>query len=48
MGKMVTEKVTGEKYGSKAAMAKHEKGEGKKMQMKEKVVAKKAMIKKKK
>ena len=41
MGKMVTEKATGEKYGSKAAMAKHEKGEGKKMQMKEKSKAKK-------
>ena len=48
MKKMVTEKATGEKYGSKASMAKHEKGEGKKMQMKEKVAVKKAMIKKKK
>ena len=48
MKKMVKEKGTGEVYGSKAAMAKHEKGEGKKMQMKEKVVAKKTMIKKKK
>jgi len=48
MKKMVTEKATGEKYGSKAAMAKNEKVEGKKMQMKEKIVAKKAMIKKKK
>lgn len=45
---MVTEKATGEKYGSKAAMAKHEKGEGKKMQMKEKVAAKKTITKKKK
>jgi hypothetical protein len=48
MKKMVTEKATGEKYASKAAMAKHEKGEGKKMQMKEKVAAKKTVIKKKK
>lgn len=48
MKKMVTEKATGEKYGSKTAMAKHEKGEGKKMQMKEKAAVKKAMIKKKK
>jgi hypothetical protein len=39
--------ITGS-YASKGAMAKTEKGEGKKMQMKEKVVAKKAMIKKKK
>lgn len=45
---MVTEKATGEKYASKAAMTKHEKGESKKMQMKEKVVAKKPIIKKKK
>jgi hypothetical protein len=48
MKKMVTEKATGEKYASKAAMAKHEKSEGKKMQMKEKITAKKAIIKKKK
>jgi len=48
MKKMVTEKATGEKYASKAAMAKHEKGESKKMQMKEKVAVKKTMIKKKK
>lgn len=34
--KMVTEKATGEKYKSKAAMAKHEKGEGKGEQKKEK------------
>lgn len=27
--KMVVEKMTGEKYASKKAMAKHEKGEGK-------------------
>jgi hypothetical protein len=39
MKKMGTEKATGEKYASKAAMAK---------QMKEKVAAKKTMIKKKK
>lgn len=45
---MVTEKATGEKYGSKAAMAKHEKGEGKKMQMKEKAIGKKIATKKKK
>ena len=45
---MVTEKATGEKYGSKAAMAKHEKGEGKKMQMKEKAMGKKIATKKKK
>ncbi len=38
---MLTEKATGEKYGSKVAMAKHEKGEGKKMQMKEKAKTKK-------
>ena len=48
MGKMVTEKATGEKYGSKAAMAKHEKGEGKKMQAKETVIFKKVITKKKK
>lgn len=39
--KKVVEKATGEKYASKAAMMKHEKGEGKKMQMKEKMMAKK-------
>jgi len=39
--KVVIEKSTGEKYASKAAMMKHEKGEGKKMQMKEKMMAKK-------
>lgn len=33
--KKVTEKATGEKYASKAAMAKHEKGETKSMQKKE-------------
>ena len=33
--KAVEEKKTGEKYPSKAAMAKHEKGESKKMRMKE-------------
>jgi len=48
MKKMVTEKATGEKYASKAVMAKHEKGEGKKMQVKEKIAAKKTIIKKKK
>jgi hypothetical protein len=36
--KKVTEKATGEKYASKAAMMKHEKGEGKKMRMQEKVM----------
>ena len=35
MAKKVMEKATGEKYASKAAMAKHEKSEGKKMQVKE-------------
>lgn len=33
--KVVAEKKTGEKYASKAAMAKHEKGESKKMRMME-------------
>ena len=33
--KKVIEKKTGEKYASKAAMAKHEKGESKTMQKKE-------------
>ncbi len=33
--KAVTEKKTGEKYASKAMMAKHEKGESKKMRMME-------------
>jgi hypothetical protein len=33
--KMVVEKATGEKYKSKAAMAKHEKSEPKAMRMKE-------------
>lgn len=41
MAKMIKEKATGEKYASKAAMAKHEKGESKKVQMKEKVMPKK-------
>ena len=35
MKKKVTEKATGEKYASKAAMMKHEKAEGKKERMKE-------------
>lgn len=35
-GGAVMEKGTGEKYASKKAMAKHEKGESKAMQMKEK------------
>tara|TARA_R110000868_G_scaffold342356_3_gene603183 strand:+ start:639 stop:773 length:135 start_codon:yes stop_codon:yes gene_type:complete len=39
--KMIVEKATGEKYASKAAMAKHEKGESKKMQAKEKMMYKK-------
>lgn len=39
--KKVTEKATGEKYASKSAMMKHEKAEGKKMQMKEMMMAKK-------
>lgn len=45
MKKTVVEKKTGEKYASKAAMAKHEKGESKSMQKKEatKPMAKKAM-----
>jgi hypothetical protein len=34
-GKMMVEKKTGEKYASKSAMAKHEKKEGKKEQMRE-------------
>ena len=34
--KVVVEKGTGEKYASKAAMAKHEKKEGKTVQKKEK------------
>ena len=33
--KKVVEKKTGEKYASKAAMMKHEKGESKAMKMKE-------------
>lgn len=37
MPKKVVEKATGEKYPSKAAMAKHEKSEGKKVQGKEKL-----------
>lgn len=41
MAKKVMEKATGEKYASKAAMAKHEKSEGKKMQVKEKATFKK-------
>lgn len=41
MKKKVIEKATGEKYASKSAMMKHEKSEGKKMQMKEKMMAKK-------
>jgi hypothetical protein len=39
--KVVVEKATGEKYMYKAAMMKHEKGEGQKRQMKEKMMAKK-------
>ena len=35
MAKKVIEKATGEKYASKAAMAKHEKKESKSMQKKE-------------
>mgnify|MGYP000264091104 CR=1 FL=1 len=35
MAKKIVEKATGEKYSSKAAMAKHEKGETKSMQKKE-------------
>lgn len=42
-GGAVTEKATGEKYASKKAMAKHEKGEGKAMQMKEKMKGKPAL-----
>lgn len=43
--KKITEKATGEKYASKAAMAKHEKKESKTTQMKE---AKKSPAKMKK
>ena len=39
--KMVKEYGGMEKYPSKAAMMKHEKGEGKKMEAKEKMMAKK-------
>jgi hypothetical protein len=39
--KMIVEKSTGEKYTSKTAMAKHEKKEGKKMQLKEALAKKK-------
>lgn len=42
-GGAVMEKATGEKYASKKAMAKHEKGEGKAMQMKEKMKGKPAL-----
>ena len=41
MAKMIKEKATGEKYASKAAMAKHEKGESKKIQAKGKMIYKK-------
>ena len=41
MKKVVVEKSTGEKYMSKSAMMKHEKGEGKMMMMKEKMMNKK-------
>ena len=44
--KMVVEKATGEKYASKAAMKKHEGGEGKKMQFMEMMAAKKGTAKK--
>ena len=44
--KMVVEKKTGEKYASKAAMKKHEGGEGKKMQFMEMMAAKKGTAKK--
>lgn len=42
-GGSVMEKATGEMYSSKGAMAKHEKGEGKAMQMKEKMKGKPAL-----
>jgi hypothetical protein len=44
--KVVVEKETGEKYASKAAMVKHEKGGDKKMQFMEMIAAKKAAAKK--
>ena len=47
MKKKVTEKATGEKYASKAAMAKHEKKEGKTVQKKEKFDFMKMIAKKK-
>jgi hypothetical protein len=47
MAKKVIEKATGEKYASKSAMAKHEKGESKATQKKESVKGK-SIIKKKK
>ena len=45
--KMIVEKATGEKYTSKAAMAKHEKGESKKTQIKEYGKVKRTPMKKK-
>lgn len=47
MAKKVIEKATGEKYASKAAMAKHEKGESKMTQKKEAAKGKKIIKKKK-
>jgi hypothetical protein len=44
--KVVVEKKTGEKYASKAAMKKHEGGEGKRMQFMEMMAAKKGTAKK--
>ena len=44
--KKVVEKETGERYASKAAMKKHEAGEGKRMQFMEMIAAKKGTAKK--
>jgi len=46
VAKKVVEKKTGEKYASKAAMMKHEGGEGKKMRFMEMMAAKKGTAKK--
>ena len=46
VAKKVVEKKTGERYASKAAMMKHEGGEGKRMQFMEMIAAKKGTAKK--
>lgn len=46
MKKAIIEKTTGEKYASKAAMAKHEKSESKSTQKKESGKVKSVMTKK--